>query len=154
MFNKIIPNPRWDFLEIHPLPYKRTGDISVSPVHQKTFLAVQFFGQKFVARPVFPLCFSLKNIARPNKHQQIVARPVLLQNWSPVLLYGRGVINIWNFYGHFMEIKEKVFFNFWIIRILSNFLRFSTKKSTIWNCQEFLLNFDVCFQFWDFQEIL
>ena len=29
--------------------------------------AVQFFGQKCVARPVFPLCFSLKSIARPKK---------------------------------------------------------------------------------------
>ena len=31
-------------------------------------------------------------IARPKKHQQILARPVYLQNWSPVLLYGRGVV--------------------------------------------------------------
>jgi len=36
--------------------------------------------QNIIARPVFPLYFSLKIIARPKKHKKIVARPVLLQN--------------------------------------------------------------------------
>ena len=63
-----IPNG----ISVHPIPYKRTGDISVSPVHQQQF---------FVARPVFSgnfprfsQCLPLKNTTK------IVARPV-----SPVL---------------------------------------------------------------------
>jgi len=32
-------------------------------------------------------------LSRPKKHQKIVARPVLVQNWSPVLLYGRVTKN-------------------------------------------------------------
>ena len=43
----------------------------------------------FVTRTVFLQCFSLKIITRPKKYQNIVARPVLLQNWSPVLFFAR-----------------------------------------------------------------
>ena len=70
-------------IKINPLPYKRTGDIAISPVDQKNFLLpVQFFVQKFVARPVFPE----KIIARPKTPKncrpscpapKLVARPVL-----------------------------------------------------------------------------
>ena len=91
---------------IHPLQYKRTGDISISPVHQKKIL---------VARPVFrakicrPSSFSpmfflkklspvLKNtkklsavISRPScPAPKLVARPV----FRPSFYTGRGVYNI------------------------------------------------------------
>ena len=50
-----LTRPKKHRLFIHPRPYKRTGDNSGWPVHQIFFLwPVQFFGQKFVARPVFP----------------------------------------------------------------------------------------------------
>ena len=45
--------------EIHPCPYKRTGDISVSPVHQQQFLVARpVFSGNF---PRFSQCFSVKN---------------------------------------------------------------------------------------------
>ena len=61
-------------------PYKRTGDISGSPVDQ--FFVPQFFGQQFVARPVFPQFY-------PKKLSPVLKTP---KNWSPVPLYG-GVYN-------------------------------------------------------------
>ena len=62
-------------IKINPLPYKRTGDIAISPVDQKNFLLpVQFFVQKFVARPVFLKCFPLKNYRPAPK---LVARPFI-----------------------------------------------------------------------------
>ena len=65
-------------------PYKRTGETEISKYTNTNFFSpAQFFSG------IFPN-FLLK------KHQKIVARPVLPQNWSPVpcfspvLLYGGG----------------------------------------------------------------
>ena len=73
-----------DALKIIPPPRIKGRAIFRSRPSTKIFFLspVQFFGQKFVARPVFPRCFSLKT-------QKIVARPFMLQNWSPVLFFAR-----------------------------------------------------------------
>ena len=64
-------------------PYKRTCDISVSPVHQKIFWRPSSFSPMLFLKKLSPVL---------KKHQKIVARPVLLQNWLPVQFFARPFI--------------------------------------------------------------
>ena len=63
-------------LKYNPSRIKGRAIFRSRPSTKKVFVSpVLFFGQKCVARPVFPLYFSLKIIASPKKQQKIFARP-------------------------------------------------------------------------------
>ena len=74
---------------LHPCPYKRTDDISVSPVHRQQFLVARpVFSGNF---PRFSQCFAVKNAKKlsPVLSCSKIGRPSC---FSPILLYGQGCI--------------------------------------------------------------
>ena len=81
---------------IHPLPYKRTGDISISPVHQKIFCRPSsFLGKNLSPVQFFPYIFSYIPVLKNTKFSPVLSCSKIGHPscFSPVLLYGRGCMS-------------------------------------------------------------